>query len=699
MERAGEMKGGLAMLYLIKPLSRWHRRFLVDIVALLVLAMIPDAFAGDSLELLRVFPKNQMPGNKEIRESYTNFTYKPYEREELSFNILIPNNDWRDIPITIDLETLQQDTQQLIPLAKQMAPENENGEAKIEVAYMRLELEMALCDYVNIFLQNNKDHFDLLMRRKGQYTMRTVEDLLLRSEQDAKSYMARLTFSRHGDRVFLVSCSALESEFMRYAECFAAAAVSFSAFKNSPASYVEKVAVFTSSGQPELKFSHPESWKADELQGLSGGRTGVDIKLTVRDEMDKTILTYGYIHVSAFLGNMGKTPHQIMTRLKKDFEEMPISLDTCTLKADIMPKLAAPLGKLERWNAVVKGSHGEVAFLVIPQKDDFIAMGLFSMRPEDNLLTWSHTWRVFEIIAGDLTGKTIDLAKLKNHTLPSENQLKRITSGTMEDFAKAVRNQNFDDFYDNIANNFKLQVTTARLNGAFKGFEKVKAMEQLEQHTPILEKGICIDKDGILKFSGHYPTQPEATTFRLTYIQEKNDWKLLGIKVAMKKIPKDNNRQSDKSNVLFAGNGGQVIFCSSQYNQTSWGAQNLIDGELGNGHGYASKNRNAAEIIFAIPSTETIRELCFNPYTVESPNAWAKRVKVEVSTQSPEKGFVHVGEFTLHNHRGQEKQAPLADQCFDITPTQAQYIKLQLLSNHGGSYIEMGEFKAYSAVK
>ena len=58
--------------------------------------------------------------------------------------------------------------------------------------------------------------------------------------------------------------------------------------------------------------------------------------------------------------------------------------------------------------------------------------------------------------------------------------------------------------------------------------------------------------------------------------------------------------------------------------------------ELGRGHGYASKNRNSAEIIFAIPKTETILQLCFNPYTVESPKTWAKLVKVEVSIQSPE---------------------------------------------------------------
>ncbi len=529
------------MLSFIEPLNRWHRNFSVGIVALLILAMASDALAGVSLELLRAFQKNKLPGNQEIRQSYTNFTYKPYEREELSFNILIPNNNWRDIPITIDPETLQQDTQHLIPLARQMAPKSEKGEAKIEVGYIRLDAEIALYDCVNIFLQNNKGSFEILLRRKGNYSGRRVDEVLVTSQQGAKSYMARLTFSRHGDRVFLVSCSALESEFMRYAENFAVAAVSFAAFKNSPASYAEKMAVFTSTGRPRLQFNYPQSWTIKELQGLPDGRTGVDIKRVVRDKKGQVTLTYGYIHVSAFLENMGKTPDQIMTGLKKDFENMPISLETCILKADIMPKLAAPLGKLERWNAVVKGSPGEAAFLVVPIGNDFVAMGLFTLRPGDNLLMWSHTWRVFEIIAGDLTGKTVDLAKLKNHTLPSENQLKKIADSTMADFSQAVRKQNFDDFYDRMSNIFKLQVTPARLYEAFEGFAKVKAIEQLGQHAPILEKEVCIDKDGLLKFSGYYPTQPEATTFRLTYIQEQNDWKLLGINVAMKKIPRNDN--------------------------------------------------------------------------------------------------------------------------------------------------------------
>ena len=74
------------MLSLIKPLSGLHRTFSVGIVVLSVLAMIPDVLAVDSLEFLRVFQKNKMPSNQKIGQSYTNFIYRPYKRQELSFS-------------------------------------------------------------------------------------------------------------------------------------------------------------------------------------------------------------------------------------------------------------------------------------------------------------------------------------------------------------------------------------------------------------------------------------------------------------------------------------------------------------------------------------------------------------------------------------------------------------------------------------
>lgn len=535
------------MFAVLRPFWGWQKKIVAGILAWLVTAMVPCVVAGDSLELVRLFQKNTMPGSGEIRTSYANFSYKPYERQELYFSILIPNNEWRDLPVSIEPETIQQDTEQLIPLAKQMAPENEKGEAKIEVAYMRMSREIDLYDYVQIFLENNKEAFDLLMRRKGHYNMRTVDELLLASEQNAKSYVARLTFSRHGDRIFLVSGSALESEFERYAENFTAAAVSFTPVESSPDGYAEKMATFTSTGTPRMQFDYPEPWTCAELRELPVGRTGVDIKLRGRNDEDQTVSTYGYIHVSAFSGENGTAPDQILADVKKDFQHMPISLDQCILKADVQPELTAPLGKLERWNGVAKGKSGEAGFLVLPRGDDFIVMGLFTMRPEDNLLTWSHTWRVFEIIANDLIPESIDLSAIKHRTLPAKNQLKNIVADTMNDFVQAVGKGNFDDFYNRISTLFKVQITPARLYAAFKGFASIKELEQFQQHAPIFKEGICIDKDGMLEVSGHYPMQPQATAFRLSYIQEQNDWKLLGIHVVMQEMP-SNEKQPPEEN-------------------------------------------------------------------------------------------------------------------------------------------------------
>lgn len=80
----------------------------------------------------------------------------------------------------------------------------------------------------------------------------------------------------------------------------------------------------------------------------------------------------------------------------------------------------------------------------------------------------------------------------------------------------------------------KIQTSADRLRSAFGSFAKQKELHQISQYSPVLEKGLCLDEKGLLEIAGHYPTQPQATTFKLTYIHEGALWKLLGIRVAMK---------------------------------------------------------------------------------------------------------------------------------------------------------------------
>ena len=708
------MKGGTTMVSLTEPLKRGFVYRLAAGATLLVLAMAPAAFAEDNIALLHAFYKSKMPGAQQLRQSYANFTYRSLDRKDLTFHLAIPKSDWRDIPVALSPENLKEDNLHLISLAKQMAPENEKGEAKIEVVYMRMDLDISLSDFVDLFLQNYETMFEVLARREGRYNNRKVEEVLLRSEQDSKPYIIRMTFSHHGDLFFGVFASALESEFLRYTEPFTVAAVTFEMHQKVPHPKGGKMTTFTSKAAPKLTFSCPADWTAEEVRGAVAGLAAVDVKLDLPAGDTQKITTFGYIHARLVADHLGRTPDRILTDLKKDFEDMDrtVAFNTCTLKADLLPKLAAPLGKLERWDVTISGTASEAAFLVLPKGTACVALGLISMRPEDNMLAWLHTWRVFERIAEDLAGTPIHLTKLKNYSLPADQQLKTLAAGTMKAFAGSVLKKNFDDFYADSSSHFKVQMTPAKLYQTFRRFAVFRELDRLSEHTPVLEEGACLDKDGLLKLNGYCPTQPQATTFRLTYMLEQTEWKLLGIHVAMKKMPEtavsdpstpinqSGPPKAKRLNVLATENGGRVVFCSSQYNQTTWGAENLIDSQLGSGHGYANQHSKPVEIVFALPAAETLTQLCFNPYTMESSDRWAKNVAVAVSTEGPKQGFAPVGEFILHNHMAQAKKIPPADQCFDIAAVQALYIKLRLLSNHGGGgYLELGEFKAYSSEK
>lgn len=662
--------------------------------------------ADENREAMRAFLKNKLPSQNEINASYTQFTYTPFDRKDLAFTILIPNNDWRDIPISVKAETLQQENFQMIPVARQRAPDNE--QTKIEVYYTRFDLEMSLYDVMRMFLQKNKDYFVVLMEREGVFSQRRVEEVIVRSKQDENIYLVRMTFSRHGDHVFLVMGSALESEYPRYAVNFATAAVSFAVKEKSVSPYAEKMVVFTPTGKPKLEFHYPADWTIEEVPGSASGVVGVDLKWIMRGENKQADMMYGYIHARAHAPQTGSTTDQILANLKKDFQEIPISYEECILRVDLLPELEAPIGKLERWTVVAGGVPGEAAFLVLPQQANTIALGLIATQPQDNLIAWMHAWRVFEIVASDLANKKLALAKLKSRKLPSSVEITQLIAATMADFTRAAKKKDFHAFHADLSTRLQLQAPVAKFNQAFEGFAQQKELDQLSQLDPDTDRESCLDADGLLKLHGRYPTRPQETTFRLSYVYEQDAWKLLSIHVSMKEpstadktsTPKvvgpHKGQRAGKINVLANKNGGRVIACSSQYNSTSWGARNLIDGQLGSNHEYASRNREPAEIVFALSKTETLSQLCFNPYTTESPQTWAKRVQVEISTQGPKKGFQHVGEFTLHNQRSQDGQTKLMEQCFDIEEVQARFVKLRLLSNHGGNYIELGEFSAFA---
>ena len=140
----------------------------------------------------------------------------------------------------------------------------------------------------------------------------------------------------------------------------------------------------------------------------------------------------------------------------------------------------------------------------------------------------------------------------------------------------------------------------------------------------------------------------------------------------------------DVKNLAALAEGGRLVFFSSQYDNTQWKAEHLLDGAADKG--WAGQSNGAQSVVIAFKNNELaeIHDVIINPYTKEDSSTWAKDVEIQVSTTYPFRDFRSVGTFTLKNEG--------RDQAFSFPqPTAARYVKIRFLSNYGGAYMEAGE--------
>ncbi len=135
---------------------------------------------------------------------------------------------------------------------------------------------------------------------------------------------------------------------------------------------------------------------------------------------------------------------------------------------------------------------------------------------------------------------------------------------------------------------------------------------------------------------------------------------------------------------------GEIASASSQYNDTTLSADNLIDGNVGSNAGWKSTyNPFPVEIVFSLPNANAyqIDQVCLNPYTIGGEKYWVKDFEILASNNTADSGdFVSVGNFIL-------LQTGI-EQFFDFVPVTAKYVKLIIYSSHSDqNYSELGEFK------
>jgi outer membrane protein OmpA-like peptidoglycan-associated protein len=144
---------------------------------------------------------------------------------------------------------------------------------------------------------------------------------------------------------------------------------------------------------------------------------------------------------------------------------------------------------------------------------------------------------------------------------------------------------------------------------------------------------------------------------------------------------------AQNGNLAARSAGGHLVFFSSQYNESDWLADHLIDGSPDRGWAGRSSGAQAVTIAFADDGLAEVEDVLINPYTRENKTNWAKEVEIQVSATYPFRDFRSIGRFTLENEG--------VDQVFSFpSPERVRYLKILFLSNYGGGYMEAGEVKA-----
>lgn len=135
-------------------------------------------------------------------------------------------------------------------------------------------------------------------------------------------------------------------------------------------------------------------------------------------------------------------------------------------------------------------------------------------------------------------GKTEKVEKQSEESsdVPDESDLKAMTDTSVLAFGEAVKEKDFSDFYEDIASVWQKQTTPEKLQEAFKDFygKNIDLPLAIKGMDPILNHPAKVGSNGVLVIQGYYPTKPNRVVFELKYLDEEDEWKLVGVDVNLK---------------------------------------------------------------------------------------------------------------------------------------------------------------------
>jgi Sec-independent protein translocase protein TatA len=118
--------------------------------------------------------------------------------------------------------------------------------------------------------------------------------------------------------------------------------------------------------------------------------------------------------------------------------------------------------------------------------------------------------------------------------VPADAELQRLTTEAVALLADAVNKNDFAGFHGQIARLWQGQITADELKQVFASFvENQIDLSPLREQVPVFSQKPAVDADGVLALEGYYPAQPNQVFFKLKFIYEHPQWKLMGINVRL----------------------------------------------------------------------------------------------------------------------------------------------------------------------
>ena len=120
-------------------------------------------------------------------------------------------------------------------------------------------------------------------------------------------------------------------------------------------------------------------------------------------------------------------------------------------------------------------------------------------------------------------------------SVPTASEQLALVQATTAAFSKALDEGTMSHFYGQVSRLWQEQTSVDELDQLFSAFLEQGITLAVDSWQPQLDQEPRIDENQVLILVGHYPSQPQQLHFDYSYVQEDNNWALIGINVNLRR--------------------------------------------------------------------------------------------------------------------------------------------------------------------